>query len=352
MKLPSYQKASWLIIVLIFFLNTGWATQKFCQLGDFQLENGEMIRDCQIGYRTFGKLNQHRTNAILYPTWFCGTSEHIGKLIGTDKLVDSTNFFIIAVDALANGISSSPSNSAQQLGELFPEISIRDMVNSQHRLLTWELGINHLHGIIGGSMGSMQVFQWLVSYPDFMDKAIAYVGTPRPSSYDLLIFETYLQLIQAGKKFYQPDSVILKNVRLVESLFARSADHFVKHHPRESVPQFISTFDRLPLATLTVDNWACQSQAILNHDIFSEYNGSMTATATIVKAEVLIIVASTDHYVNPQPALEFGKHLNCETLILDSNCGHLSVGCELQSCATAISDFLNSTLPPNRRSSK
>jgi homoserine O-acetyltransferase len=34
---------------------------KFAKLGDFKLQSGEVIRDCRIGYRTFGKLNgEHR----------------------------------------------------------------------------------------------------------------------------------------------------------------------------------------------------------------------------------------------------------------------------------------------------
>ena len=49
--------------------------QQFARLGDFKLESGEVIRDCRIGYRTFGKLNDDKSNAILFPTWAGGTSE-------------------------------------------------------------------------------------------------------------------------------------------------------------------------------------------------------------------------------------------------------------------------------------
>jgi homoserine O-acetyltransferase len=50
---------------------------KFASLGDFKLESGEVIRDCRIGYRTFGKLNADGSNAILIPTWANGTTDQL-----------------------------------------------------------------------------------------------------------------------------------------------------------------------------------------------------------------------------------------------------------------------------------
>ncbi len=44
--------------------------QQFAALGTCRLASGNMIRDCRIGYRTFGKLNADKPNAILFPMWF------------------------------------------------------------------------------------------------------------------------------------------------------------------------------------------------------------------------------------------------------------------------------------------
>src|SRR6266436_6381313 len=105
--------------------------QQFARLGDFKLESGEVIRDCRIGYRTFGTLNTNQSNAVLFPTWALGTTEQLIGSIGSNKLVDSTKYYVIAVDALANGVSSSPSNSRLQPRMKFPKVTIRDMVNTQ-----------------------------------------------------------------------------------------------------------------------------------------------------------------------------------------------------------------------------
>src|SRR6185312_10432895 len=99
--------------------------------------------------------------------------------IGPGRLVDSSTYFVVLVDAFGNGVSSSPSNSAQQPGDAFPEFTIADIVRSQYRLATETLGLTHLHAVVGISMGGMQVFQWLVAYPGFIDRAVSIVGSPQ-----------------------------------------------------------------------------------------------------------------------------------------------------------------------------
>jgi hypothetical protein len=95
---------------------------RFAELGDFRLVSGEVIHDCRLGYRTFGKLNAEKSNAVLFPTWFTGTTENLVGLIGPGKLVDPDEYFVILADALGNGVSSSPSNSKQQPRMRFPSI--------------------------------------------------------------------------------------------------------------------------------------------------------------------------------------------------------------------------------------
>ncbi|MEK7753536.1 MAG: alpha/beta fold hydrolase, partial [Acidobacteriota bacterium] len=140
--------------------------QKFFAIGEFQLESGAAIRECRIGYRTYGALNADKSNAVLFPAWFTGTSKVPEQYFGTGpaKMIDTSKYFVVAVDALANGVSSSPSNSASQPRLAFPKITIRDMVNSQRRLITEVFGIKQLHAVVGISMGGMQAFQWAVSY--------------------------------------------------------------------------------------------------------------------------------------------------------------------------------------------
>lgn len=170
--------------------------QRFANLGDFQLEDGEILRDCQIGYRTIGNLNPERSNVLVVPTWAGGTTAQWLENVGPGRLADPTHYYVILVDALSNGISSSPSNSRAQPRMHFPKITIRDMVDSQHELVTKILDITHVKAVMGISMGGIETFQWMVEYPGFMDKAIPIVGSPRLAAYDLVDWQAQIDAIQ------------------------------------------------------------------------------------------------------------------------------------------------------------
>ena len=144
------------------------------------------IDDWTIGYRTWGQLNAGKSNAILVLTWFGGTSEGLAGWIGPGNLYDSSKYYVIVVDALGDGVSST-----------LPDFTMRDMVRSQYELLTRELHLDHVYAVSGLSMGGMQTFQWVVSYPEFMTKAIPIVGTPKMTAYDLLLWKTELSLLDA-----------------------------------------------------------------------------------------------------------------------------------------------------------
>lgn len=77
-------------------------------------------------------------------------------------MVDPAKWFLIAVDALGDGVSSSPSNSETQHGPAFPAFNTRDMVDAEYRMVTETFGIKHLHAVMGVSMGGMQTFEWMV----------------------------------------------------------------------------------------------------------------------------------------------------------------------------------------------
>jgi homoserine acetyltransferase len=116
--------------------------------------DGELQFDaCRIGYRTFGTLNREHSNAILFPTWYNGTSNDLKQFFGPERMVDTSRYFGIALDAFGNGISSSPSNSSSQKGADFPAFTIRDMVHAEYRVVTEVLHLQHVQAVMGVSMG-------------------------------------------------------------------------------------------------------------------------------------------------------------------------------------------------------
>ena len=101
------------------------------KIGDLQLESGETIKDFAISYVTHGKLNEKKSNAILMVTAISGNHHRLDFLIGPGKALDTDKYFIICTDAIGNGLTTSPSNSAAQPRMRFSKFLIRDMVTSQ-----------------------------------------------------------------------------------------------------------------------------------------------------------------------------------------------------------------------------
>jgi homoserine O-acetyltransferase len=314
---------------------------QYANLGDLKLENGAVIHDCKIGYRTMGTLNAAKSNAVLFPTWFSGRSSDIAMQVLGGNYIDSKKYFVIAVDALGDGVSCSPSNSTSQHGTDFPQFSITDMVNSEYRLLNEKLHLKHLRAVLGVSMGGMQAFQWMVSYPDFMDAVIPVVGTPQQTSYDLLLWNTEVKALEAdpgynGGKYTQPQPLPI--VALIHNMNVSTPSFRANHTTREDFPgyfeQLITDGDRF----FDANDYLRQLQAMIGHDI--AHGGSLYDAAKKVKAHVLIISATQDHMVNPLPALGFAKLIHAPTLVLDSDCGHMAPGCEIEKVTAEIGRFL------------
>jgi homoserine O-acetyltransferase/O-succinyltransferase len=80
--------------------------------GDLKLESGEAIKDFSISYVTYGTLNAKKSNAILMVTALSGNHHRLDFLIGPEKALDPEKYFIICTDAIANGLTTSPSNSS------------------------------------------------------------------------------------------------------------------------------------------------------------------------------------------------------------------------------------------------
>lgn len=133
--------AAGLIAVLVqgFAQTSADGQLRVAHLSDCALQSGQILHDCRVGYRTFGRLNAAGDNAVLMPTWLYGTSadltEFFGSVPSARQLVDTSRFLGIAVDALGNGVSSSPSNTLDpQHGPDFPAITTRDIVQAEYRL--------------------------------------------------------------------------------------------------------------------------------------------------------------------------------------------------------------------------
>lgn len=315
--------------------------QQIGQLHTCKLANGRQIDDCFVGYRTWGTLNGQQSNAILFPSWFSGNSNNIANFVGADKMVDPAKFFLVAVDALADGVSSSPSNSSDQHGTHFPAITIADMVDVEYRLATEVLHLKHLHAVMGISMGGMQTFEWMVKYPAFMDLAVPIVGSPRMTSYDLLLWQSEVEAAQDDPLFQGGNYAQAPKLPLVEFIHTMNAStpaHYARTVSRDDYEKQQEGYYRKGILPFDANDWLAQLEAMIHHDVAN--GGSMEAAAKKVKAKVLVVASAQDHMVNPQPALDFAPLIHAQTLVLESDCGHSAPGCESAKMYPAVKAFL------------
>jgi homoserine O-acetyltransferase len=314
--------------------------QRYFNLGDLGLEGGGVIRDARLGYRTFGVLDAARSNAVIFPSWFMGTSGDLAALIGPGKVVDSSRYFVIAVDSFGNGVSSSPSNSVAQKGRSFPDLTTGDMVRAQLRLVTEELGISRLHAVIGISMGGMQAYQWMAAYPDRVRKVVPITGTPGPASYDLLLYRTQLAALEDNGDGKGWNDRSLAVVAGIDAMMSNTPGHFIETVRDQA--GLSAHLDRITRDIRKQDpqDRASQLKTIIRHDVTAtlrRHAGTAGATAP----RVFTVVSKRDLMVNPGPAIELAGPLGSRTLVLDSGCGHYIFQCEFSRIASTVSAFLD-----------
>ncbi len=317
--------------------------QQFADLGRCTLESGKAIEHCRVGYRTFGRLNAARDNAVLMPTWLYGKSGDLVSLLGDGSspshLVDTGKYFGIAIDALANGVSSSPSNSDAQHGVDFPAITMRDIVNAEYRVMTETLGLKHLHAVVGLSMGGEQTFAWAVAYPGFFDLAVPILGTPRLTVYDLHVKEIMLGTIdsdpdfQGGRYTKQP---ALKLANLFGALTVTTPEYRNAHTTREHFEEFVQATEAQQ--PFDANDRVAQLKAVVGHDVIGKRTLADAAHATT--AHFLVIVSAEDHLVNPAPALEWAAALGAPTYISHGSCAHLIMTCDAAEVSRRVREFL------------
>ena len=318
---------------------------QMASLGDFRLENGQVIRDFRIGYRTFGALNAQKSNAVLFPTWFTGTTAELKGAVGPGRMIDPSKYFVILVDAIGDGVTSSPSNSKLQPRMSFPRFTILDMVHAEHELATRVLKLRHLRAVMGVSMGGMQTFQWIVAYPNFMDKAIPIVGSPKLTSYDLLLWSAEEHAIEADCNWKSGNYTSLPQAGMrtaadIHTLNLTTPAYRVAHTTPQAFPHFLESTELRTMRSFDANDWIRQLQAMMAADVSKSFGGSMRKAAAAVRAQVLVVPAQQDHMVNPAPAIAFAKLMHAKILLLTSDCGHLSPGCEAGTLDRAVAQFL------------
>jgi homoserine O-acetyltransferase/O-succinyltransferase len=186
---------------------------------ELKLECGKTLGPVTLAYETYGTLNAEKSNAILVCHALSGDAHAAGlhkgeenpgwweDMIGPGKAFDTNRYFVISSNVIGGCKGSTgPSSINPKAGKAyaldFPMITVADMVDTQRHFID-RLGIEKLLSVAGGSMGGMQVLQWVASYPERVRSAIPIATALKHSPQQIAFNEVVRQSIMADPDWRQ-----------------------------------------------------------------------------------------------------------------------------------------------------
>jgi homoserine O-acetyltransferase/O-succinyltransferase len=309
-------------------------------IGDLVLEEGDTLRGCKLAYRTQGKLNAARDNAVLVTTWFSGTGKVMEDVyVGAGHALDPAQYFIIIVDQIGSGLSSSPHNTpgAQSMA-YFPKVRIGDDVNAQHRLLKDAFGITELALVFGGSMGGQQVYEWAVRFPDMVKRAAAIASTPRNSFHDFMFTETLIEAVTSDPAWnggwYERSEDVRDGLARMAKIFAVmgwSTEFYEKERWKtvigmSSERDFINGVMRAYFTPMDAGDLLCKAWKWQRADVSRHTGGDLAKALARIKAKFYVMPISHDMFFPPRD-LEAAHKLmpTSEYRVIESIEGHMGL---------------------------
>jgi homoserine O-acetyltransferase len=310
------------------------------ELGDLVLQRGATLRGARLAYTTYGTLAADRSNAVLYPTWYSGRHWENEWLIGPGMALDPARWFIIIPNMLGNGLSSSPSNTPPPYDRArFPEVTVHDNVEAQHRLVTQRFGIEHLACVTGWSMGAGQTFQWAVSHPEMVSKILPFCGSARTSEHNRVFLEGVKAALTADDAFQGGwyDRQPTKGLRAAARVYAGwgfSQAFYWQRLYRElgfsSLEDFLVGFwegfflDDRDANNLLTMLWTWQHGDV---GATPGFGGDLDSALASISARAIVMPAEKDLYFPPEDEeYEVSRMPNAELRVIPGVWGHFAGG--------------------------
>lgn len=355
---------------------------------NFTTVSGTTLPQVDIGWESYGELNEAKDNVILITHYFSGTSHAAGKysaddavagywdaLIGPGKAIDTNKYFVISSDTLVNAnwhdphvITTGPASinpaTGKPYGLDFPVVTITDFVNVQKRLLE-SLGITKLHAVMGASMGSFQALEWATRYPDQVERLIHVIGAATMDAWTVAALEKWALPIRLDKNWQQGN--YYDKERPLDGLAAtmlnitQDAMHPIIYNA--SFPDF-NVLDEGALKdirTLPKLNQVLAQRAMAraktqdaNHVLYlvrasqlftAGMEGNLSAALKKISAKTLLLPATNDLLLRPEnmrTVYESMKSLGKEVQLseIEGGWGHLDGIFSISPKAQLISEFL------------
>jgi homoserine O-acetyltransferase/O-succinyltransferase len=288
-----------------------WPTQQgVYDAGDLVLQSGARIQGARLSWKAHGTLNAARDNVIVYPTSYGAQHPDLEWLIGPDKILDPTRWFIVIPDMFGNGLSSSPADTPD-----YPTlVTIHDNVRLQRHVLADLFGIDRVACVYGWSMGALQAYHWAALFPDAVDRVVVNCGVARTAVHNQVFLRSLMATLEAapehvgnGRFSAEPRAAKRAFGRIyagwaLSQDFYRAGLHLASGpSPNLGAPDletFLKTdwedrFGARPAANQYAQLRTWDAADISANDL---YDGDLPTALRAIKARVLLMPGDTDLY--------------------------------------------------------
>jgi homoserine O-acetyltransferase/O-succinyltransferase len=308
----------------------------------FHLENGKMLPELSIAYKTEGTLNAAKDNVV----WIChaltanaDASDWWKGLVGEGCLIDPQKYFIVGANIIGScygstGPLSVDPTTGKPYYASFPTVTIRDIV-AAHILLRKHLGIHSIHLLMGGSMGGYQVLEWAVMEPTVIQKMFLIATSPSESAWGVAVHTAQRLAIEADQTWQdmQPNAGArgLKAARAIGMLTYRNYTTF-QEKQTDPDPEKIDDFkassylhyqgDKLVKRFNAYSYWLL-TKAMDSHHLARGRGGELIEVLKAIQQPTFIIGINSDILCPLDEQQFMADHMpNAELVAIDSTYGH------------------------------
>ncbi len=303
--------------------------------GDVVLQSGERLPAAKLAYQTYGSLSARKDNVVLLPTFYTGTHRRNEGFFGTGRAIDPARHFVVSVNLLGNGLSSSPSNTAPpQDGPRFPKVTLYDNVAIQQRLLAERFGIERVALVAGWSMAGCQAYHWAAAFPDRVDAILPFCASAKTSPHNFVFLEGVKAALQADSAWREGDYAAQpeRGLRAFGRVYAGWAfsqtfyrEGLYRKLGFESIEDLLHDWEEDHVRNWDANDllaklWAWQQADVSAND---SYKGDFPAALAAMKAKAILIPCTTDLYFPPADNEIEARHMpNAELRPFESPWGH------------------------------
>lgn len=315
------------------------------EIGSLTLESGLVLDQVHLAYEWARKEN---APTVLVCHALTGNEKTIGNvqnpgwwngLIGSGKSVDTDKYAVITFNVFGgcNGSTGPASLNAATCTPYktsFPEITIRDMVQAERKALT-ALGIDHLHTVIGGSLGGMRVLEWGILYPDDMDLLIPIAVTPSLSAYGIAFNYIGLHAIENDEGYANGEYDKASNVKGFETariagmvtyrsdqLFNGRFARNTSDEGRYEVESYLDHMGKKISGYFDPNSYCTLLRALNTHDI-GRGRGGIAEAAKKIKAKTVLLGYTHDLVYPPETIRSFADVIpNASFCLINTKFGH------------------------------